>query len=468
MSRKTVIVAIVAVAVITMAVLGWRNRRAQRSADLSEYETVAARRDTLVATVNASGSVQPESQVSLTFLSGGLLAQMHVEPGQRVEAGAELARLDTRQLELNVAQAEATLLINETRLAQTQAGPEPADIAAAAAAVESAQAGLGRLLAGPTAYDLRSAKLSVDAARNQLWSAQAQRDSIKGNPLSTQGAIDAAEAQVLVAEINVQQAILAQERLTEPVSEADISLARSQLAQAEAQLQKLQQIPKEEDIAVAAAQVEQARAALEQARLRLEDAILTTPFSATVLATSATVGELVGAAVPVVVLGDLEMYHVDTSIDETDIGRVQLAQDVTITLDAFPDVRLSGRVTRVDPLGRVTQGVVSYDVQVRVLSNEVALRPNMTAIVDIVVDRKEGVLVVPNRAVRRETGGRRYVEILSGGEVKQRFVTTGLNNELVTEIVSGVDEGEEVVVSAPRENVLEQFGGGFSFGGGSR
>jgi HlyD family secretion protein len=460
MSRKTAVVAIVAIVVIAVVVLGWRNRRAQQLADLSGYETVAARLDTLVATVNASGAVQPEDQVSLTFPSGGLLAQMNVEPGQRVEAGAELARLDTRQLELNVAQAEATLQINETRLAQTRAGPEPADIAAATAAVESAQASLDRLLAGPSANDLQSAKLNVDAARNQLWSAQAQRDSIKGNPLSTQASIDAAEAQVLVAEVNVQ--------LTEPASEADISLARSQLAQAEAQLQKLQQMPSEEDIAVAEAQVEQAKAALEQAELRLADAILTAPSSATVLATNARVGELVGAAVPVVILADLEMYHVETSIDETDIGRVQLGQDATIALDAFPDVTLSGRVTRVDPLGQVTQGVVSYDVQVRVISNEVPLRPNMTAIVDIVVDRREGVLVVPNRAIRRETGGRRYVEILSGDEVKQRFVTTGLGNELVTEIVSGVDEGENVVVSAPRENVLEQFGGGFSFGGGSR
>ncbi len=468
MSRKTIILAIVAIAVIAAVVLGFRNRRAQRLADLSGYETVAARRDTLVATVNAAGAVQPENQVSLTFPSGGLLAQLNVEPGQHVEAGAELARLDARQLQLNVAQAESTLQINETRLAQIQAGPEPADIAAAIAAVDSARTSMDRLLAGPTAYDLQSAKLNVDAARNQLWSAQAQRDSIKGNPLSTQAAIDAAQAQVLVAEVNVQQAILAQDRLSEPVSEADISLARSQLAQAEAQLQKLQQMPAKEDVAVAAAQVEQAKAALEQAKLRLVDAILTAPSSGTVLATNARVGELVSAAVPVVVLADLEVYHVETSIDETDIGQVQLGQDATITLDAFPDVSLSGRVTRVDPLGQVTQGVVSYDVQVRVLSNEVPLRPNMTAIVDIVVDRKEGVLVVPNRAIRRETGGRRYVEILSGDEVRQRFVTTGLSNELVTEIVSGVDDGEEVVVSAPRANVLEQFGGGFTFGGGSR
>jgi RND family efflux transporter MFP subunit len=375
-----------------------------------------------------------------------------------------LARLDSRQLELSTAQAEATLRISEAGLAQALAGPDQADIAAAEAAVESAQASLERLLSGPTAYDLRSAKLSVDAARNQLWSAQAQRDSTRGNPLSTQAAVDAAEAQVLVAEVNVEQAILAQERLGEPANEADVALARSQLAQAEAQLQRLRQMPTEEELAIAEAQVAQSRAALAQSKLRIDDAVLTAPFAGTVLATNGSVGELVGAAVPVVVLADLESYHVESSIDETDIGRVQLQQDADIVLDAFPDVTVRGRVTHIEPLGQSTQGVVSYGVLVQVLTTEVPLRPNMTAIVDIVVDRKEGVLVVPNRAIRRETSGRRYVELLNGQDVEQRYVTTGLSNDLVTEIVSGLNEGEEVIVSAPRESVLEQFGG-FSFGG---
>jgi HlyD family secretion protein len=461
---RNVIVAISLIAVAAVAILVVRNQRAQRSTNLAEYETVPVRQDTLLATVNASGVVKPKEQVNLTFPSGGLLAEMNVEPGQAVEAGEELARLDSRQLGLSAAQAEATLRISEAGLAQALAGPDDADIAAAEAAVESAQASLERLLAGPTAYDLRSAKLSVDAARDQLWSAQAQRDSTKGNPLSTQAAIDAAEAQVLVAEVNVEQAILAQERLGEPANEADVALARSQLAQAEAQLQKLRQMPTEEDLAVAKAQVAQAQAALAQAKLRIDDATLTAPFAGTVLATNASVGELVGAAVPVVVLADLESYHVDSSIDETDIGRVQLEQEADIVLDAFPDVTLRGKVSRIEPLGQSTQGVVSYGVRVQVLSAEVALRPNMTAIVDIVVDRKESVLVVPNRAIRRETSGRRYVEILNGQGVEQRYVTTGLSNDLVTEIISGLNEGDEVVVSAPRESVLEQFGG-FGFGG---
>jgi multidrug efflux pump subunit AcrA (membrane-fusion protein) len=141
-----------------------------------------------------------------------------------------------------------------------------------------------------------------------------------------------------------------------------------------------------------------------------------------------------------------------------------VGQDALITLDAFPDVEQKGRVSRVEPLGQVTQGVVSYAVRVTVTSSEVPLRPNMTALVDIVVDRKEGVLVVPNRAIKRESGGRRYVQVLVGSELVQRFVTTGLSNELVTEVAEGVEEGEEVVVSAPRENVLEQFGA-FPFGG---
>jgi HlyD family secretion protein len=463
--KRTIVLSIVLVAVVALVLLGVWYRREQSVAGASEYETVAVWRDTILATVNASGTVKPAVQVDLTFPTGGLLAVIHVEPGQRVEAGEGLARLDARQLELAVTQAEATLRINEVRLAQTQAGADASDITAAEAAMQSAQASFDRLRAGPEEYDVHSAKLNVEAARDQLWSAQAQRDSVRGNPLSTQAAIDSAEAQVLIAEGNVQLALIAQERLSEPPNPADVTLAWSQLVQAEAQLSKLQRAPSEEDLAIAEAQVAQAQASLEQAVLRRDDALLVAPFAGTVLATGAEAGEVVSAATPVVVLADLESHYVEASIDESDIGRVEVGQDVLITLDAFPDIEQKGRISRVEPLGQVTQGVVSYAVRVTVTPSEAPLRPNMTALVDIVVDRKQGVLVVPNRAIKRESGGRRYVEMLEGSELVQRFVTTGLSNELVTEIREGVVEGEEVVVSAPRENILEQFGT-FRFGGG--
>jgi HlyD family secretion protein len=460
MNRRTVLVIGVAATVLAGAAV-LRRLQLQRAEAVTDYQTVAARRGTIVATVNSSGSVLAEDEVALLFPSPGILAETKVQTGDKVESDQELARLDTRQLEWSVVQAEAALKSAEAQLAQIRTGPS----GAAKAAVESAQASLDRLLSGPTANDLASARLNVDAAKNQLWSAQAQRDSVKGNPLSSQAAIDSAEAQVLLSELNVQQAILAQEKLNEQPSDADVALARSQLAQAKAQLDKLQRSPTMEELAIAEAQVEQARAALEQAKLRLADAILVAPFPGTVVSVGASAGEFVAAGIPVIVLADLERYYVDARVDETDIGRVQVGQDAAIVLDAFPDNSLGGKVTRIDPLGAVAQGVVSYAVRIEVRSSDIALRPNMTAIADIVVERKEGVLLVPNRAIRRDSTGRFYVEVVSNGEVQRRSVTTGLNSELMTEVLTGLSEGEEVVVSAPRRNVLEEVGGPFGFGG---
>jgi RND family efflux transporter MFP subunit len=179
-------------------------------------------------------------------------------------------------------------------------------------------------------------------------------------------------------------------------------------------------------------------------------------------------GELVSAATPIVVLADLEHYYIDASIDETDIGSLQVGQDVSITLDAFPDITLAGKVTQIDPLGSVAQGVVTYGVKIEVTLDEGVLRPSMTATVDIVVAKKDNALVVPNRAVRRGTAGRYQVEVVQAGKAETRPVTIGLSNETFTEIVEGVSEGEEVVVSTQQTSLLQRFGGGFLFGGGSR
>jgi HlyD family secretion protein len=428
--RKTIAVVAVALVIVGAVAVGIRNRRARQQAALSEYETVAVRRDTIVATINASGTILPKVQIGLNSASGGLLTDLRVEPGQEVTEGQVLARLDDRQALLGVQQAEATLRVNQARLEQTRGGNSAADIAAGEASVASAQA----------AYDLVAYRPDIGRLPQ---SAALQRSTI--------------DYERALANYKLQVAA---------IDDTAFKAAAAQLEQAKAQLDRLERAPTAEELAIAAAQVMQAEAALEQAQLRLEESVLKAPFAGTVLATNATVGELVIAAQPLIVLADVSEFYVDTPIDENDIGSVQIGQDAEIALDAFPDRALPGRVSRIDPLGQVTQGVVSYDVRVLVLSSEVPLRPNMTALVDIVVDRKQSVLLVPNRAVRRESGGQRYVEVLVGREIQRRPVTIGLRSELVTEVVDGVVEGEQVVVSAPRENLLEQFGGPFSFGGG--
>jgi len=465
MNRRTVvIIAVIAIALVAFALLRQMQTRSTQAA--AEYETVAAYRDTIVATVNSSGSVLPRKEISMAFPLGGVVAEVLVEVGDRVEAGQDLARLDVRQSEQNVAQAEANLKSAQARLDQTKAGSSATELDAARAAVDSAQAQYdsARNKLGLQDEQLSIAEADLKRAELNLKDAQAAYDLVAWRSdigrLPQSGALEKAT-------IDYQRALANYRLQVAGIDDTAFKSAAAQLAQAKSQLEQLQDMPTVEDIAVAEAQVEQAAASLEQAKLQLADAVLVAPFSATVAAVEVQAGEWVGATMPAIVLADLDHFYVETRVDETDIVSVEVGQDAEITLDAFPDVKLGGKVTGIDPLGSTAQGVVSYGVDVEILSADVAVRPNMTAIVDIVVGRDEGALLVPNRAIRRDGSGRLYVEVLSDGQVIRRFVTIGLSNDLVTEILEGLDEGEEVIVSSPRRSILEEVGGGgpFGFGG---
>ena len=469
--RKAIgVVTIIAIAAVAIGIVGTRFLRKGGAVNAADYETVPVRRDTILATVNASGSVVPREQVTLNLLTGGQLAELDVGVGQQVKAGQQLARLDTRQLELSVAQAEAALKVSVARLTQTKVGTQPADLAAAEASVASAQAlyDAAKNKLGLRSDQLAVAEADLKRAEFAVQDAQAAYDRVAFRPEI--GMLPQASA-LQRATIDYQRAQSSYKLQVAAIDDTSFKGAAAQLAQAKAQLERLGKAPTAEDLAIAEAQVEQSRLSLEQAKLRLADAILTAPFSGTVLAANVQVGELVGAATPLIVLADMGSYHVETSIDEADIGRIQIGQDATIALDAFPNAELRGKVTHIDLLGRVAQGVVSYAVEVEILPTDTPLRASMTAVVDVVVDRKEGVWVVPNRAVKRDARGKYFVEVMSENKLQQRFVTTGLGNDLVTEIVDGLDEGDQVVVASPRKSVFEQAGGspfGFGMGGTGR
>ena len=164
-------------------------------------------------------------------------------------------------------------------------------------------------------------------------------------------------------------------------------------------------------------------------------------------------------AVPVGTLVDDAHYHLMVNIDETDIRNVRQGQEARVSLDAFPDQQLAGRVSAVSLLGDSAQGLVTYSVRVDLDPSDVMVRPLMTATVDIVVDRKDAVLCVPNRALRRDAKGR-YVEVVRNNRVQRADVQVGVSNTELTEVLDGVSEGEEVVVSQPRVDLLGAMGGG--------
>lgn len=521
MSRKS-IAGIVIIVLAVLAVFMARGGLGQTSADsqqsTDDLDIAVVERGTLVASVSASGSVEAKRRMALTFKTPGRVAEVYVETGDEVTAGDPLVKLDTAELELQVAQARAGLAAAEAQLAQLKAGPTAEDLAAAQAAVDSARAqldklqagpddaelqaaraavnsarkNLNKILAGPGQFELDRAKRSLDQARNQLYSAQSGRDSACGRAhLSELGELDSqcdqAQAQVLVAQVGVDQAAAALEELNSPPDEATVASAQTQVAQAEAQLDRLVNGPSEaelagaqaqlrqseaqlakleggptaEELAAVEAQVEQAHVGLQQAELALENATLTAPKEGTVASVGAKEGEMISAAQPAVVLIDTSEFKITLAIDETDVGKIEVGQPTTITLDAFPDEELAGDVTEVSPAGTATQGVVTYSVIVQPDPTNLSLKPGMTAGVDIIVAEKDNVLLVPNRAIRTEQG-RRVVLVPRGDQTASVEVETGLRNEQFVEIKSGLSEGDRVITSVvPTNKALE---GGF-FGG---
>jgi len=449
---------IVVVAVILVGAWFILNSRGQVEAQLPEGATTAkVYRETLDAVVTYTGSLSPERSQALYFAVSGTVAEVHVSEGDIVSKGQILARLDTTDLDLSLRQARAALNASEATLLRTQKPPSAEDIAAAEAAVRAARSNLTSMQAGPGEIELQLADLAIQQAQNSLYGAQGNRDATNASPAASGGAKASAEAQVLNAEIAVTVAELQRQKLLQPADLSALRNAESQVAQAEANLARLLATPAEEDVLAAKAQVEQARINVEIAQNRLEDTTLLAPFDGQIGAWNVREGDTVVQTSPIGTLLDTSAYHVDLSADETDISKISVGQPALVSLDAYPDTLITGSVSQIAVIGNSAQGIVTYSVKIKLDPTDVDVKPLMTAAIDIIVATKEDAIVVPNRALRRDDSGK-YVEVVGNGQIRRADVVTGLANDSVTEILSGVEEGQEIVVTWPRESA---FGGPF-------
>ncbi|MFB0546525.1 MAG: efflux RND transporter periplasmic adaptor subunit, partial [Anaerolineae bacterium] len=274
-----------------------------------------------------------------------------------------------------------------------------------------------------------------------------------------------AELESAWAEVNQAQDEL--DNVANSPTESELQSTWAQVAQAQAQLDELMAGPSSHELAIAEAQVEQARLSLQQAELQLAEATLGAPFRGTVVSLSAEEGETVAANAEAVLVADLSALEISLDMDEVDVGRAQLGQVAGVFLDAFPDQALRGEVTQIAYVGTETQGVVNYPVTVRIDPNDLPIKPGMTANASIVIERRENVLVVPNRALKAR-GQQWVVEVLVEGEITEVPVKAGLSGDTGTEVVEGLQEGDLVVIGTTQAGGESQ-GRGFGgppFGGG--
>jgi len=217
----------------------------------------------------------------------------------------------------------------------------------------------------------------------------------------------------------------------------------------------------------AAARLEAALAALRAAQVDLDRTYIHAPVNGVVIARNVDVGQTVAASLQAPILfliaEDLSKMQVDTNVDEADISRIQVGQQASFTVDAFPEEVFKGQVVQIRQAPIVQQNVVTYNVVVAVVNPELKLKPGLTANVKILVDRRANALKIPNAALRfrppspdgeplaaqEKTRGPSQLWILDDGRLSGVAVKLGLSDEYFTEVLEGdVKEGQSVVVGS--------------------
>ncbi|MGH7360784.1 MAG: efflux RND transporter periplasmic adaptor subunit [Candidatus Methylomirabilales bacterium] len=437
----------------------------RQGGDRPAYRTAPVERGEIVATVVATGTLNPVITVQVGSQISGMVKHLSADFNSVVKRGQLIARIDPELFEARANQARASLESARAAVLNQQANREraAADVENARAAQEAARANVARQRVA-----VIDAEIKLKSRTNLFREggiSQEERDSAQAAFDSARAQLDAAAAQERAAASALRAA------------EATFQVAGAQLKAAEAN-------------------VAQQRAALAQAEVDLSHTFIRAPVDGVVISRNVDVGQTVAASLQAPVLfliaQDLTRMQVNTSVAEADIGQVKNGQQARFTVDAYPARPFEGTVTQVRSAPNIIQNVVTYDVIIEVGNPDGRLKPGMTANVRIMVGQKADALKIPAAALRfrpsegevdraagrsadsqPERSGRRggaeqegKVWVLEDGTPKPVTITLGLKDGNSVEVEAGeLREGQEVLVgTGPREPRAAPRRRSFGFG----
>ncbi len=521
--RNLVIGAVITIIIGVALFLVFRGNN--RGSEETEMETAQAFIGDLSASATAGGNVAPKRSATLSIDSPGRVNAVHVRVGDKVQAGDVLMELETTTLALNVASAEQNLLLKQANLDDLLEGPTEADLAAAEASVASAQAQLDKLLAGATPEeiaareadlkaaqanvlssssqlnqtanaikpaDIRVAEAALAAAnsnlksveiqytrnpdpdditantalaeaRQRLASAQAQLDLLLAGP--DQNQLGSAQAGLSASSAQRDAAAAQLSKINAGSSVAQIAAADAQLAQAKATLDNLLSSATAEQIAVAEAELEQVRINIEDAQEALENAVLISPYDGIITTVNFNEGEF--ASGPAIGVIDNSQLEIILEVDEVDVGNLTIGQPATVSLEAWPDVEIDSQIALIVPKSKTNLGsnLVVYELHLDLGPVDLPVRVGMTANANLVTAETNDVLLIPNQALDVDRSNGTYsVSLLIGDSVEVVPVTIGLRDNRYTQITSGLNPGDEILIGAnlPVLDLRSGNGPGFS------
>jgi len=349
----------------------------------------------LAKSVVATGKVTPITKVEVKSKASGIVKKLLVDYGDRVKKGQLLAQLDKIEIEAQVEQSRAALEAAQANLKSSQADFERAKVDAEGPDVPLLK----------RAYDR-----ATGMAKDGVVSASALDD----------------------AEKNYEMALNKQN-----VSKAQVTVLKAKIAQSQAN-------------------VAQDQANLKQLEEQLSYTDIISPIDGIVLSRDVQMGDAVSSilvlgssATLVMTLGDTSEVYVKGKVDESDIGKVYLGQRARIKVESFKDKTFDGKVTKISPMGVEKDNVTTFEVRVSIQNPGGELKAEMTANAEIILEEHKNVLQIPEGAILYDKDKKASVEIPDpkGKEGKNKIaVNIGISNGAKTEVLSGLKEGDQVVL----------------------
>ncbi|MFZ5921013.1 MAG: efflux RND transporter periplasmic adaptor subunit [Chloroflexota bacterium] len=413
--NRTLLIVLLVLAVAAAAFFYLRQSNTASAA--AQWQTAKIETGNLVATVGATGTVRPNQTAVIVWQSSGTVEDVSVKVGDRVSDGDVLAALEKTSLSQNIILAEADLATARTALEDLLASKTPA-----------AQSFIA----------LRAAQEKYDKAFNY-------RDSLNG-PITVEK-IKMSRIKIAGKTYEIPEKVEVEvmpdvESIDE--ADADLALAEAQLDDARRAWERVKDGPSQADIIAAEARIAAAQATLNMARL-------TAPFAGTISEAHPMPGDQVGAGVTAFRIDDLSRLLVDVQISEVDINSIQVGQEVSLSFDAILDKKYHGVIAEVGKVGSNVGGVVNFTVTVELTDADEQVKPGMTAAVNIVVREINDVLLVPNRAVRLVDGKRVVYLLLEDGTLEQVEIRLGSSSDTMSVLASeNLEEGDQVVLNPPQ------------------
>ena len=462
--------------------------------DEIQRELVEVTRGDIAFSVTGDGNLSLPRHRKLTFDTSGEITEVNVDEGDRVTTGQVLAGLDTTSLKRGIRTAELAVTSKELAITKNELAVTTAEIeldltedaiATAEIDLEQAKDNL-RKITYPYTYStfffdvpdalvaIRDAErevkeaqesLEVGLSSEQFWEVWHQLRKAKDNLVDARERLSRGTGQ----DVFEEQLLAVKDFWTLRAAELAVEKAESALTQAKNKRVKanLALAKAKNDLDSAKNDLDSAHNDLDKARDELEKAVIVAPFDGLIAKADARPGDSLSAmdyaTETIVEIIDPSRMELTAEVDEIDIPQAKPGQRAIITLDALPDVQLEGKVTFISPLSREEAGVILYEVEVGFnVPQGLALKAGMSATVDIVIDQRSNILLVPSRAITQDGSGNTVVRVMVDEEVEERAVVTGISDAYQTEIVSGLlKEGELVVVE---RKVKPESAGGL-FGG---